>query len=90
MLKTVERTSISLSPELFAAAQRYASNEGRTFSGLIATLIRDHLAAHNALPKSDDARKQAALAAMSELYSDDEISALVKARTTPEAAVAAQ
>jgi hypothetical protein len=81
----VERTSISLSPELFSAAQHYAASEGRTFSGLIAILIRDHLVAHNALPTSTDAERQTVLDGLAEAYSIDELRGILSQRTVDQA-----
>lgn len=67
------------------AAQSFAGNEGRTFSGMIAILLREHLTAHGALPSQDDAEWQVICAGLKEVCTKDELREILDRRTTPEA-----
>jgi hypothetical protein len=85
MQNKTERTTISLDSELMQAAQRFAANEGKSFSGLVAMLLRDHLTAHNALPTTEDAERQTVLTQLEEVMPLEEMRQIISQRTAAQA-----
>lgn len=55
---TVERQSVSLSSELLTAAKRFAEQEKKTFSGVVAEALTNLLTEYGALPEQRDEREE--------------------------------